>query len=86
MSYGVEVSRSALKGLASLPPEVGRRFAARIEALADDPRPPGTRSLKGDMEGLRRLRVGDYRAIYHVNDDERTIAILRVGHRGSVYR
>jgi mRNA interferase RelE/StbE len=56
----------------------------KIYGLADDPRPPGCRKLR-DVEGWR-IRAGDYRVVYEIDDSLRTITILRVGHRKEIYR
>lgn len=80
------ISRSAERELARLPHEIQRRFAQAIDELAKDPRPrPGLdiRPLRG-MKGAWRLRVGDYRAIYELGDEE--LRFTRFGHRFNVYR
>ena len=71
--------------LASLPPNVQKRIATEIEALKTNPRPPGVKVLK-DGEGRLRLRVGDYRVIYRVEDDRLIIVVVKVGHRRNVYK
>jgi mRNA interferase RelE/StbE len=55
-----------------------------IERLQEEPRPPGCRKLS-DREGWR-LRVGDYRVIYEIDDEQRTVTVLQVGHRRDIYR
>ncbi len=57
----------------------------RIDALATNPRPRGVQKLKGDEQFLR-LRVGDYRLIYVVEDDRLLILVVKIGHRRDVYR
>lgn len=86
MSYQLELSRTALKGLAAIPPNMRRRLADSISALADDPRPPASRQLQGEPQGFRRLRVGDYSIIYHYDTESRVVTVLRVAPRGRVYR
>ncbi len=83
MSYAVFVEVRADKELGKLPREAQERLDAAIDALAEDPRPPGSRKLSG-REGYR-IRVGDYRVLYNVDDTERTVTVTRVGHRGSIY-
>lgn len=61
-----------------------RRILARIAGLADEPRPPGAVMLK-NRHGDWRIRVGDYRVIYTVNDAVLTILVIEVGHRRDVY-
>lgn len=86
MSYRIEVSRTARRGLDGLPPEVRQRVVLRIDALADGPRQHGVEALKGPYKGLHKLRIGEYRVILHIDDQQGTVAVLRVGHRRSVYR
>jgi mRNA interferase RelE/StbE len=76
---------AARRQLASLDPPIRRRIARRIEALATDPQPPGAERLKGG-EGEMRIRVGDWRVIYVVHDDELLVLVIKIGHRGDVYR
>jgi len=63
-----------------------QRIRDRIDALADDPRPPGVKPLQGSSEGLLRIRVGEYRVIYLVKDDLLLVVVVRIGHRREVYR
>ena len=67
-----------------LPSESLDRVDAAILALADDPRPRGCTRLKGREEW--RVRVGDYRVVYAIDDDRRLVEILNVAHRRDVYR
>jgi len=82
--YLIVVARSAQKDLDSLPSEVSSRISSKIEALASVPRPDGCRKLKGEQNSWR-IRVGDYRVIYIVDDNTRTIDISKVRHRREVY-
>ncbi|NLG70168.1 MAG: type II toxin-antitoxin system RelE/ParE family toxin [Firmicutes bacterium] len=84
MRYSVFILRRAQKEMAALPLEVYPRVRDAIRDLADDPRPPGVRKLAG-RDGWR-LRVGDYRVIYDVDDESRRITVLHIGHRRDVYR
>ena len=84
-SYSVTFARSARKELERLrPPTVTRVFEA-IEALGAEPRPNGCVKLSGSS-GLWRLRVGSYRVIYAISDDERTVDVVTVRHRRDAYR
>ena len=85
MSYTVEFLPSAQRELAALPKDVQRRIANRIDALSEDPRPPGARQLQG-VERLFRLRVGDYRVIYSIEGRRLVIVVVKVGYRRDVYR
>jgi mRNA interferase RelE/StbE len=58
---------------------------AAIGALAEEPRPPGSKKLRGE-EGFYRIRVGDYRAIYRVEDDRRVVLVIDVGNRRDIDR
>jgi mRNA interferase RelE/StbE len=82
--YRVILSRRARKNLDALPDDTAARVLARLEDLQANPRPADVKKLKG-REGWR-IRVGDYRVIYSINDRELLILIVQVGHRGDVYR
>jgi mRNA interferase RelE/StbE len=60
------------------------RYAIQIERLADDPRPPGCRKLRG-YKDLWRVRVGDYRVVYIIEDDNKIVAVTRIAHRREAY-
>jgi mRNA interferase RelE/StbE len=80
------VKRSASRELDAVAPKGDRqRLVARIDALADDPRPPGCEKLAG-FDDRFRLRQGDYRVVYSVADRGRTVVIVKIGHRREVYR
>jgi mRNA interferase RelE/StbE len=83
--YAVTFARSARRELESLPTQASDRILARIEALANVPRPPGCRKLSA-ARNLWRLRVGDYRVIYSVDDDHRAVDIVAVRDRKDAYR
>jgi len=84
MPYVVHLKRSAEKELASLPWEVHQRIIKRLLTLKANPRPPGAKKLGG---GERyRLRVGDYRVLYTIDDALQKIEVSAVGHRREVYR
>jgi len=83
VSYEVHTIRSAEKELDRLPTTVHARLSKRILALEDNPRPRGIKKLSGREE--YRLRVGDYRILYIIDDKRHIITILAVGHRREVY-
>ena len=85
MAYRLAHTEAALRDLQALPQESFRRIDARILALANNPRPRGTERIRGTRGGLR-LRVGDYRILYSVDDAQQVVTIGRVGHRRDVYR
>ena len=82
--YSLEIKRSAAKELAQVTPKDRRRIAARIQALADDPRPVGVEKLSGQER--YRVRQGDYRILYEIEDQILRIIVVRIGHRRDVYR
>jgi mRNA interferase RelE/StbE len=82
--YTIAYTPAATKQVRHLDPPIRRRILTAISRLADDPRPPGCKALQG-QPGYR-IRVGDWRIIYHVDDQAVTVLVVRVGARGSVYR
>ncbi|NYE47427.1 mRNA interferase RelE/StbE [Spinactinospora alkalitolerans] len=71
--------------MAKLDKPIRRRVQTAIDRLAEDPRPQGTRALAG-FPGLLRIRVGDYRVIYTVRDEELLVLVVDIGHWGEIYR
>ncbi len=84
MAYRLRITRRAYGELRKLPPAVTRRIQEAISDLADNPRPSGCIKLYGDAGW--RIRVGDWRVIYDVDDEAQTVTVLRAGHRRDVYR
>jgi mRNA interferase RelE/StbE len=84
VNYTVLILRRAQKDLAQLSPESYARLRDAIRALGQDPRPQGCLKLTA-REGWR-VRVGDYRLVYEIDDKQRTVIVLHVGHRRDVYR
>jgi len=84
MTYSIFVLPRAQKELAQLPKKRYKRTRDAIRSLSDDPRPYGCRKLSG-REGWR-IRVGDYRVIYEIDELQHAVTILHVGHRRNVYR
>ncbi len=85
MTYDAAILPAALKQLKALPKRDRQRIRDRINGLAENPRPPQVKVLKG-REGYLRLRVGDYRVIYEVRDDQLLVLVVRVAHRREAYR
>jgi len=83
--YRVVFARSARRELEGLETSVARRILLRIEALATAPRPPGCVKLQGAAD-LWRIRVGDYRIVYAIDDNARLVDIRVVRHRSDAYR
>jgi len=84
VAYTVLILRRAQKELAQLPTQGYERVRDAIRALAESPRPPGCLKLTG--REAWRIRAGDYRVVYEIDDQLRTITVLHVGHRREVYR
>jgi mRNA interferase RelE/StbE len=83
--YQVIFARSARQELEELPRRVAERILARIETLAENPRPRGCRKLQGSSQ-LWRVRVGEYRVIYAIDDNKHTVDIVVIRHRSEAYR
>jgi mRNA interferase RelE/StbE len=83
-SYRPLIKPSAVKELEALPAKDRRRIVPRIEGLASEPRPHGCEKLSG-LEQYR-VRQGDYRVVYGVDDDARVVIVVKIGHRRDVYR
>jgi mRNA interferase RelE/StbE len=84
MAYAIEFVPSAKRQLQKLPREIQLKLNQRIGSLASDPRPIGSKKLKGSE--LWRIRFSDYRVIYEVRDKILVVLVVRVAHRREVYR
>ena len=85
MVYQVTILPSALRALQRLDRPARERILAKIALLSDNPRPAQSKILKGD-EPYYRLRVGDYRVIYKIEDEFLVVLVVRIGHRKEIYR
>jgi mRNA interferase RelE/StbE len=85
MSYQVALDRTAKRDLRHLDPVWQRQVAEHLQILLTDPRPAGVTKLRG-TENEWRIRVGDYRVIYEIDDDKHMVTILRIRHRREAYR
>lgn len=83
-SYSVLLKRSAVKELEALPLKDRRRVATRIGALAEEPRPQGVEKISGQEK--YRIRQGNYRVLYTIDDPALLVTVVKIGHRGDVYR
>jgi mRNA interferase RelE/StbE len=83
--YTLLIRHSAERDLRRLHRVLFERVNERILSLRDYPRPHGVRKLVGAQEGWR-VRVGDYRILYQIDDDTQTVTIVRVRHRRATYR
>lgn len=84
MAYTVTLKRSAEKELERFPSQLHDRIVTRLLALKDAPRPPGAKKLRG-REGYR-IRVGNYRILYTVEDRGQVVEVFSIAHRKEVYR
>ena len=82
--YRVLVKPSALKELEAIPNKVVRQITRRIQFLAENPRPSGTEKLSAQER--YRLRQGDYRILYEINDKAKIVDVVKIAHRREVYR
>ena len=85
MSYRVDLSPAAARQLRKLDPPGRRRVQATIDLLAEDPRPPAAKMLV-NSDGAWRVRVGDFRVVYDIEDGRLLVLVLAVGHRRAIYR
>ncbi|MDR3556621.1 MAG: type II toxin-antitoxin system RelE/ParE family toxin [Syntrophobacteraceae bacterium] len=81
--YELLIQRKAQKQLANITQPYRDRVIAVIRSLSDDPRPSGARKLSG--RDAWRIRIGDYRVIYEINDDAPLVLVVSVGHRREIY-
>jgi mRNA interferase RelE/StbE len=82
--YKIFFRRSVLKDLAKIPKNELQRIIKKIEKLTHDPRPKGCEKISG--HDRFRIRQGNYRIIYSIQDDELTIWVVKIGHRREIYR
>jgi mRNA interferase RelE/StbE len=82
--YEILFKESVLKDLKKIPKNDLEKILSRIEKLGDDPRSMGCEKLTG--EELYRIRQGNYRIVYSIQDNELTVWVIKVGHRKDVYR
>jgi mRNA interferase RelE/StbE len=82
-SYSPQIKRSATRELADLALPDRRRVVTRIQGLSMNPRPPGCEKLSGEEK--YRIRQGDLRILYEIDDQASTVTIVKIGHRRDVY-
>lgn len=83
--YRLLFKPSAERAFLALSKDMRERIDKRLMVLHETPRPPGIKALTGEP-GVYRLRVGDYRVLYEVHDDQVVVLVLKIGHRREVYR
>jgi len=85
LDYKLTIAARASKDLSALPSALARRADAAILALAHEPRPNGVKKLRGERT-LWRVRVGDYRIVYSIDDKSRIVDIIGIPHRSKAYK
>jgi mRNA interferase RelE/StbE len=83
--YEIYLERSAEKDLKRLPAGIFKRIMTHIRGLANTPRPSGCHKITGSKNDWR-IRIGDYRVIYEIDEKGKTVKVMRVRHRKEVYR
>ncbi len=83
--YNIVIKRSAEKELKAVPSSDLKRVVERVRGLAQQPRPSGCEKLSGESEHYR-VRQGDYRIVYGIDDADRLVEVVKIGHRREVYR
>lgn len=85
MTYAIEISSRARRGIRRISREDQRRVSKAIDGLADEPRPDGVAKMRG-FDRRYRIRIGDYRVIYDIYDDRLLVVVVEAGHRREIYR
>ena len=83
--YEVLLERRAQRDIKKLPTEVFHRIIQPIKALAEDPKPPGCRKIAGSKNDWR-IRIGEYRVIYEIDEHAEAVKVMRIRHRREIYR
>jgi len=83
-NYDLRIKPSAVKELEDLQAKDRRRLVSKIQNLAEEPRPRGCEKLSG--KDRYRLRQGDFRILFEVDDDAQAVIVVKIGHRRDVYR
>jgi mRNA interferase RelE/StbE len=83
--YEILLERRAEKDLKKLPSVLFQRIIEKIQSLAENPKPQGSRKITGSKNDWR-IRIGDYRAIYEINEREKRVKIMRIRHRCEAYK
>ncbi len=83
-NYSIQIKKSATKEMAKLPKVYLQRIVEKIQALSTNPRPEGCKKLSADEK--YRIRVGNYRILYSIEEHQLVIYVVKIGHRKEVYR
>lgn len=87
MTWKIELTRKAEKDLVAIPQSIRKRISAFLHlriGQSENPRNHGT-ALKGELKGLWRYRVGDYRIVARIEDENVTVLVVRIDHRKDIY-
>jgi mRNA interferase RelE/StbE len=84
--YSIDMAPRTQDQLAKIPKDIQELIMDRIEKLGSDPRPPGVEPLQGSDKGLFRIRQGDYRIVYTIQDKILLVLVVRIVHRKEVYK
>ncbi len=85
MIYIVVIRKQALKELEHLPKKDNQQISKAVDKLSDNPRPDGCKKLKGESEHMWRIRVGNYRVLYTIEDQIKIVEVRKIGHRKDIY-
>ena len=85
MSYRIEFKRSAAKALKKIPKANRKRIVEKIDSLAESPPNPDTTKMKGNNP-FHKVRIGDYRIVYEIQEDVLVILVVKIGHRKDIYK
>lgn len=85
MPYQIQFAARAAKQFKALPPNIQQRIRPKVDALAESPLPSGVVKLEGSPN-LYRIRIGDYRVVYELQDKALIVLVVKIGHRSSIYR
>lgn len=81
MKYTVKIPRQVLREIETLPGHMRQRVRRAVAELSTEPRPPGAKALRGELEGYYRVRINSYRIIYAIEDDILVVLIVRIAKR-----
>jgi len=85
MTYIITIRKQAIKELEQLPKKDNQQISKAIDGLSVEPRPNGSKKLKGESEYIWRIRVGNYRVLYTIEDKIKIVEVRKVGHRKNIY-
>ena len=84
--YKIALEKRAAKSLSSLPVSICRKVTLSLEQLSNNPKSKGSKKLSGAFKNYWRIRIGDYRVVYEIDDKEMIVRVYRVMHRKEVYK